>query len=210
MKPFGEGAGHGFTSTQTGDENGEEELPIYECVDGCPVKALDEQGDDLKGVSRFFAQFEPDAPFFYCSKASVAEKKIEEDIEQHVSVKPLALMAYLVRLVTPKGGVVLDPYLGSGTTAAAAVLEGVDFIGIERHEPYVLRARARIAMAQRGELSLKGTRKSSAKLLSHTADVLEKAKGPLARATASAERILEVLGQPVYSEAVDLALSGEE
>jgi DNA modification methylase len=204
MKPFGEGAGHGFTSTQTGDENGEEELPIYECQDGCPVKALDAQsgqsfssggrianiapsgvygqgkglgagrnftpeevrGDpgygDTGGASRFFAQFEPDAPFIYCAKASVAEKKIGKELEQHPTVKPVTLMSYLVRLVTPKGGVVLDPYSGSGTTCVAAVLEGVNFIGIDKYAPYVERARLRVEMARRGDFN-KDKTKSKAK-----------------------------------------------
>lgn len=54
-------------------------------------------------------------------------------------------MRWLVRLVTPPGGLVLDPFSGSGTTGCAAVLEGVDFIGIEREGEYVAIAKARIA-----------------------------------------------------------------
>ena len=65
----------------------------------------------------------------------------------HATVKPLALMRYLCRLVTPPAGVVLDPFLGSGSTACAAVLEGFDFIGIEREADYLAIARARIASA---------------------------------------------------------------
>jgi DNA modification methylase len=63
----------------------------------------------------------------------------------HPTVKPIALMRWLVRLVTPPGGTVLDPFTGSGTTGIAAVLEGFDFIGIEREAEYVAIARARIA-----------------------------------------------------------------
>jgi hypothetical protein len=63
----------------------------------------------------------------------------------HPTVKPLALMRWLCRLVTPPGGTILDPFLGSGTTGAAAVLEGFDFIGIEREAEYVAIAEARIA-----------------------------------------------------------------
>jgi len=48
MKPFGEGAGHGFTSEQTGDADGMEEIPVYECEEGCPVKLLDEQSGELQ------------------------------------------------------------------------------------------------------------------------------------------------------------------
>jgi DNA modification methylase len=51
-------------------------------------------------------------------------------------VKPLALMQWLVRLITPPGGLVLDPFAGSGTTLAAAVAEGMRAIGVERHQPY--------------------------------------------------------------------------
>jgi DNA modification methylase len=150
MKPFGDGAGHTFTSTQTGDENGEEEIPVYECMEGCPAKALDTQNS---GASRFFAQFEPDSSFLYCAKAGPKEKKLDTDLEQHPTVKPIALMRYLVRLVTPKGGVVLDPYCGSGTTCVAAVEEGVYFIGIDKYEPYVQRSRLRVAKVNQVEVT---------------------------------------------------------
>lgn len=63
----------------------------------------------------------------------------------HPTVKPISLMAYLVRLVTPPAGTVLDPFLGSGTTGCAAALEGFDFIGIEREADYIAIAEARIA-----------------------------------------------------------------
>ena len=63
----------------------------------------------------------------------------------HPTVKPTDLMRYLCRLVTPAGGVVLDPFAGSGSTGKAAVLEGFGFIGIERDEQYVEIARARIS-----------------------------------------------------------------
>jgi DNA modification methylase len=63
----------------------------------------------------------------------------------HPTVKPIALMRWLVRLVTPPGGTVLDPFAGSGTTGAAAMLEGFDFVGIEREAEYVAIAEARIA-----------------------------------------------------------------
>ncbi len=64
----------------------------------------------------------------------------------HPTVKPLALMRYLVRLTsTPTGGIVLDPFMGSGTTGIAAVLEGRDFIGIELNAEYLEIAERRIA-----------------------------------------------------------------
>jgi site-specific DNA-methyltransferase (adenine-specific) len=62
----------------------------------------------------------------------------------HPTVKPTELMKYLIRLVTPKGGVVLDPFMGSGSTGKAAVLEGMEFIGIEREEEYYEIAKQRI------------------------------------------------------------------
>lgn len=64
----------------------------------------------------------------------------------HPTVKPTDLMRYLCRLVTPKGGTVLDPFMGSGSTGKAARLEGFDFIGIEREEEYIEIARARICL----------------------------------------------------------------
>lgn len=62
----------------------------------------------------------------------------------HPTVKPIALMRWLVRMVTPPGGTVLDPFNGSGSTGCAAVLEGFDYIGIEREAEYVAIAEARI------------------------------------------------------------------
>ena len=63
----------------------------------------------------------------------------------HPTVKPIDLMRWLVRLITPPGGTCLDPFAGSGSTGCAAVLEGFDFIGIEREAEYVEIAKARIA-----------------------------------------------------------------
>ena len=62
----------------------------------------------------------------------------------HPTVKPTDLMGYLIRLVTPKGGIVLDPFMGSGSTGKAAVLEGMDFVGIERELEYYEIAKQRI------------------------------------------------------------------
>ena len=64
----------------------------------------------------------------------------------HPTVKPIELMRYLVRLTkTPTGGVVLDPFMGSGTTGIACALEGREFIGIEREQEYIEIAEKRIA-----------------------------------------------------------------
>ena len=69
------------------------------------------------------------ARFFYVAKASKAERG---EGNNHPTVKPLKLMRYLCRLVTPPGGTVLDCYVGSGTTGVAAQIEGFDFIGIDK------------------------------------------------------------------------------
>ena len=107
--------------------------------------------------------------FFYAAKAPRVEReagceqlprrvrqtfKIGADDEQkakdkpvaniHPTVKPIELMRSLVRLLTPSGGLVLDPFTGSGSTGAAVVLEGARFLGIEREASYVPIARARI------------------------------------------------------------------
>jgi site-specific DNA-methyltransferase (adenine-specific) len=81
------------------------------------------------------------ARFFYQAKAS---KKDRGDGNGHPTVKPTDLMRYLCRLVTPPAGVVLDPFMGSGSTGKAAVLEGFRFIGIEREAEYLEIARGRI------------------------------------------------------------------
>ena len=77
------------------------------------------------------------------------EPGISPQANHHPTVKPLALMRYLCRLTsTPTGGVVLDPFMGSGTTGVAALQEGRSFIGIERELEYVEIARRRIAAAE--------------------------------------------------------------
>ena len=84
------------------------------------------------------------ARFFYCAKASKADRS---EGNTHPTVKPTALMRYLCRLVTPPNGIVLDPFMGSGSTGKAAMLEGFRFIGIERDADYLEIAKARIASA---------------------------------------------------------------
>lgn len=151
-----------------------------ECVPGCPVAELDAQsgiacssgvysGDgsrrpsehatdfggghrpatmyaDQGGASRFFPVFRWEA------KAPTSERP-QVDGVAHPTVKPLDLMRWLVRLVTPPGGLVLDPFAGSGTTLHAARAEGFRAIGIERESAYLplikarLDARARTATA---------------------------------------------------------------
>jgi site-specific DNA-methyltransferase (adenine-specific) len=126
------------------------------CAPGCPCAIVDEQsGGD--GASRYFNVLTIDAddfaPFFYCSKASRKEreagladlkegdKKVAND---HPTVKSLALMEWCVKLVTPPEGVVLDPFMGSGSTGIAALRNGFSFIGMEADEHYMDIAEARI------------------------------------------------------------------
>jgi DNA modification methylase len=84
------------------------------------------------------------ARFFYTAKASRDDRS---DGNTHPTVKPTDLMRYLCRLVTPAGGIVLDPFMGSGSTGKAALLEGFDFIGIEREPQYHAIAEQRIRRA---------------------------------------------------------------
>ena len=81
------------------------------------------------------------ARFFYCPKVSKSERGKDNT---HPTVKPQELMKYLCRLVTPKGGIVLDPFMGSGSTGLAAKDEGFDFIGIEREKEYFEICKSRI------------------------------------------------------------------
>jgi DNA modification methylase len=89
------------------------------------------------GASRFFPTFR------YEAKAPTSERPKAGEV-QHPTVKPLDLMRWLVRLVTPKGGTILEPFAGSGTTLEAALLEGFEVIGIEREATYLPLIEARI------------------------------------------------------------------
>lgn len=83
------------------------------------------------------------ARFFYVAKAPKKERPVVNDVA-HATVKPLALMRWLVRLVTPTGGTVLEPFAGSGTTVEACILEGFHCIAIEREAEYLPLIQARI------------------------------------------------------------------
>jgi DNA modification methylase len=187
----------GTQDTQSGGDGSggwsgyEYETEVYECVEGCPVKTLDEQSGTIKGMVgrkkekgfRFnvaeggeeqgFSGGITDSGgasrFFYVAKASkrdrnegledlpekakvfngknpesagMADGSVEDKFTTqpaknfHPTVKPTDLMRYLVKLITPPGGTVLDPFTGSGSTGKAAILEGFDFIGIELTEDY--------------------------------------------------------------------------
>lgn len=160
-----------------------EQVETWSCVEGCPVRALDEQagertsgdpGDSVRNgmgyhgnmgagkpltgyadagsASRFFPQLSigPDDldAFLYCAKASTAERTADgRVVNRHPTVKPVALMRWLARLVTPPGGIVLDPFTGSGSGGVGALLEGFGFVGCERDADSVATARARCLRA---------------------------------------------------------------
>jgi len=133
------------------------------------------QHDDGGGASRFFLNLPPvdPDPFYYCPKANPKEKELGCDDRDeaicndgrktsidnpyqrgdtmrknvHPTVKPLKLMRYLCRLITPPGGTVLDPFMGSGSTGMGALQEGFSFLGIEQQEEFLDIARKRIAWA---------------------------------------------------------------
>ena len=89
------------------------------------------------------------ARFFYSAKTGKDDRETDNN---HPTVKPTTLMAYLCRLVTPPGGTVLDPFMGSGSTGKAATVNGFRFIGIERDPEYHKIAQARISNQHEGRL----------------------------------------------------------
>jgi site-specific DNA-methyltransferase (adenine-specific) len=108
--------------------------------------SLNVEYGDTGGASRFFTAIEwdddtdlgIDVPFRYVPKPSKRERTCEGTVSgSHPTVKPLALMRWLVRLVTPPGGTVLEPFAGSGTTLMACVMEGFNGIGIELTDEYL-------------------------------------------------------------------------
>ena len=72
----------------------------------------------------------------------------------HPTVKPVALMEYLIKMVTPKGGIVLDPFMGSGSTGVACVLNDFEFVGIDLDKDYCEIARARIEGVKETQIKL--------------------------------------------------------
>ena len=122
-KLFG-GAGHSYTQRK---QKGR--WPTNFCHDG---------GDE---VTKLLGDADR---FFFCLKAS---KKDKGRTNPHPTVKPTELMRWLCRLVTQKNGIVLDPFMGSGTTGKAAILEGFRFIGIDLSMEYCETARKRLVEA---------------------------------------------------------------
>lgn len=96
------------------------------------------------------ADLELNAPFLYSAKASRNERTVGGRIENsHPCVKPVRVMRWLVRSLAPLGGIVLDPYVGSGTTLEACLRGGRHYMGMEREPSYRNIAVARALMVQR-------------------------------------------------------------
>lgn len=138
---------------------------MFGVSDGSETKPVHKGFDDTGGASRFFycakaSKSERNAglrtlPAKITNEASppgtkgsrsprAGANRAGATANHHPTVKPISLMRWLVRLVTPPNGTVLDPFLGSGTTGCAAAIEGFDFIGIEREAEYLEIAQARI------------------------------------------------------------------
>jgi len=158
---------HAIQPGRSGGNGGNETSPLGRW----PANLIHDGSDEVVGLLGEAARF------FYCAKASKkdrdegcegmelrlpvddADKWTEQDRRRgegitrqpsrnhHPTVKPTGLMRYLCRLVTPPEGIVLDPFMGSGSTGKAAVLEGFQFIGVERDEEYMKIAESRIAAA---------------------------------------------------------------
>jgi site-specific DNA-methyltransferase (adenine-specific) len=96
-----------------------------------------QDSDSTANASRFFLNLEPEAPFIYQPKASRNDRTIGGKVENnHITVKPVNLMSYLVRLICPADGIVLDPFIGSGSTALGCLREDRCYIGMEKNEEY--------------------------------------------------------------------------
>lgn len=126
-----------------------------EC-DGCPVEILGDAArffyvtkpttnERDKGLYGYEVQEVPRNRFSRSYDEDMKHPTLKKNV--HTTVKPIELMQYLVRLVTPPRGTVLDPFTGSGTTGIACVNEGFDFVGIEKNEEYLGIAEARIKYA---------------------------------------------------------------
>ena len=123
---------------QQGNVTGKEPSPktlhtLGEFAERSPCVARGDSGS----AARFFTKceiaeedYDIDHVLFYKKPT----KKEKGEYNTHISVKPVSLMRHLIRLVTPKGGTVLDPFMGSGTTGVAAKLEGMKFVGFEMEQ----------------------------------------------------------------------------
>jgi len=170
-KPWGDAVGEPFTSRESVGR-----WPANAILDESMAEVLDEQSgitrsssnkgllpdirsgkygseyglrEDLEGTMRGFSDSGGASCFFYVSKANKKDRNEGDTNNNHPTVKPTDLMRYLVKLVTPPNGVVLDPFTGSGSTGKAAILEGFNFIGIELTPEYIPIIEARLAHAEK-------------------------------------------------------------
>ena len=131
---------HSMFGLKSGNElNDAGRFPANIILDEEAGKLLDEQS----GISTSGKYKGGASRFFYCPKTSKKDRN-EGVINTHPTVKPTDLMRYLINLITPKGGTILDPFMGSGSTGKAAVRCNVDFIGIEKETEYMEVAKIRI------------------------------------------------------------------
>ncbi len=148
-------------------KDGKETVADWQCHDECAVRELDRQSGERKSAGTY-KKSQSDgridnaskfglgnnirdnsyagdtggaSRFFYCAKASKRDRGSDN---KHPTVKSTKLMSYLIKLVTPPNGVVLDPFMGSGSTGVAAIKEGFDFYGIEQEAEYFEIAKRRI------------------------------------------------------------------
>ena len=124
---------------------------VYGLGHGGQAAIVETHAEEIGGASRFFYVApidELEERFFYVAKAPKSERPVVGGTS-HPTVKPLALMRWLIRLVTPPGGVVVDPFAGSGTTLEAAYLEGFESIGVEMTPEYWPLIAARIERVTR-------------------------------------------------------------
>lgn len=151
--------GDGLNGSSSGGETSQGRWPANVVLDEHAAAWVDEQSGVLKsggyppaggqrshvatygkpnsrGEARFGASEGGASRFFYVAKAPKRERPNVDGV-QHPTVKPLAIMQWLIRLVTPPGGVVLDPFAGSGATIEAALIEGFDPVGIEMEADYL-------------------------------------------------------------------------
>lgn len=119
-------------SKNTGAKNG---ANCYGKFNDCDTTGYSDSGN----ASRFFKSI------IYQAKASKSERTAQGTIKNsHPTIKPIALMEYLIKMITPKGGIVLDPFAGSGTTLVAAKQNRFQYIGIEMTEEYIPIIEARL------------------------------------------------------------------
>lgn len=150
------GGGTGRWPANVVHDGSEEVIAAFPDAPGQQFYVGPEHGDrPSRGIYGDFGARPPNEPrndsgsaarFFYTAKAD-AHDRIGS---KHPTVKPIDLMQWLVRLVTPKGGIVLDPFAGTGTTAEAAFREGVHCIIIEREEEYQADIRRRVRLMMSG------------------------------------------------------------